>query len=156
MSCQVSPKVCCIHYTAPHTSAQNGKAEQCHRMIMNRACVIRSDANLPPSLWGEFVHAVGYLKKITTTRTLKDKTPYEAWYSRCPDVSHLRELGCHVWVLVMDKNPKIYNCSIECKLTIRKPTAVGTVRLAIYMSHEMLSLPNHSTFVNDLSIQDWF
>src|SRR5882724_13463153 len=39
-----------VHHqlTAPHTSAQNGKAECCHRMIMNRAHAIRSDANLPP------------------------------------------------------------------------------------------------------------
>ena len=102
--------------TAPHTSAQNGKAERCHQTIMNHACMIQSDANLPLSLWGECVHAAGYLKKITTTRTLKDKTPHEAWYGRCPDVSHLHELGCHVWILVMDKSPKIYNRSIECKL----------------------------------------
>ena len=48
-----------IHHqlTAPHTSTQNGKAEHCHRTIMNRACAIQSDADLPPSLWRECVWA---------------------------------------------------------------------------------------------------
>jgi len=46
-----------IHHqlTTPHTSAQNGKAEHCHRTIMNRACAIQSNANLPPSLWGKCI-----------------------------------------------------------------------------------------------------
>jgi len=26
-------------------------------------------------------------------------TPYEAWTGKKPDVSHLREFGCNVWVL---------------------------------------------------------
>src|SRR5882672_8589745 len=67
-------------------------------------------------MWGEAVKAASYLKNRTPTRTLVDKTPYEMWYGRRPDVSHLRELGCKVWVHIPGDNPKIYNQSIECVL----------------------------------------
>jgi len=81
---------------------------------MNRACAIQSNANLPPSLWGKCIRAAGYLKNIATTRTLRKKTPYEAWYNKLPDVSHLHKIGCKAWVFVMDNNPKIYNRSVPC------------------------------------------
>ena len=58
----------------------------------------------------------GYLKNHTPTRTLADKTPFEMWYGRHPDVSHLHELGCKVWVHIPGENPKIYNHSIKCIL----------------------------------------
>ena len=102
--------------TAPYTSAENGKAERCHRTIMNCACAIRSDSNLPPSLWTESVKAAAYLKNRTPTRTLKEKTPYEMWYGMKPDLYHLRELGCGAWVHIPGDNPKIYNRSVECIL----------------------------------------
>src|SRR5882672_59472 len=83
---------------------------------MNHARAIRSDSNLPPNMWGEAVKAAGYLKNCMPTRTLADKTPFEMWYSHHPDVSHLCELGCKVWVHIPGENPKIYNHSIECML----------------------------------------
>src|SRR5882672_10558620 len=102
--------------TAPYTSAENGKSERLHRTIMNRARAIRTDSKLPLNMWGEAVKAASYLKNRMPTRTLVDKTPYKMWYGRRPDVSHLRELGCKVWVHILGDNPKIYNWSIECVL----------------------------------------
>src|SRR5882672_6768893 len=67
-------------------------------------------------MWGEAVKAASYLKNCTPTRMLVDKTPYKMWYGRCPNVSHLRELVCKVWVHIPGDNPKIYNRSIECVL----------------------------------------
>ena len=67
-------------------------------------------------MWGEAVKAVSYLKTHTPTRTLEDKTPFEMGYGERPDVSHLHELGCKVWVHIHGDNPKIYNRSVECIL----------------------------------------
>ena len=38
------------------------------------------------------------------TWVLKGLTPYEAWHGHKPDVSHLREFGCNVWILNELKN----------------------------------------------------
>ena len=67
-------------------------------------------------MWGEAVKAASYLLNHTSTRTIPDKTPFEVWYGRRPDLSHLRELGCKVWVHIPGENPKIYNRSVECTL----------------------------------------
>jgi hypothetical protein len=83
---------------------------------MNPARAIRSDAGLPPSLWGECAKAAGYIKNRAPTRSLENKTPYEVWHGCRPDLLHLRELGCKAWVLTMTENPKILPRSVECIL----------------------------------------
>ena len=103
--------------TAPHTSAQNGKAERLHRTLFNRAHAIMSENKFPSKLWGECILTAAYLKDRTPTRTLKDITPYEAYYGSKPNISHLREIGCKAFVLVQsERRRKIYSRSIESVL----------------------------------------
>ena len=94
-----------VHHqiTAPHTSAQNGKAEWLHWTLFNRACAIMSENKFPPKLWRECVQTAAYIRDHTPTRMLKDKTPYEAYYGTCPDLSHLCELGCQGFVLIQSE-----------------------------------------------------
>jgi len=109
--------------TAPYTSAQNGRSERSHRTIMDRTRAIRSSAALPPKLWGECTLTSAYVKNRTPTHGLKHKTPFEAWYGKKPDLSHMRELGCRAWVLKQMDNPKIYSRSIECVLISYSPNS---------------------------------
>ena len=52
-------------------------------------------AGLPNVYWAEAVATAAYLRNRTTTSALKtDATPYELWYGRKPDISHLRVFGC--------------------------------------------------------------
>jgi len=102
--------------TAPYTSVQNGCAECTHRTIMDRARSIRSDLNLPANLWGECVLTSTYMKNRTLSRSLKGCTPFEAYYGKKPDLTHLQELGCRAFVLKQGVNPKIYCWSVECIL----------------------------------------
>ena len=67
--------------TAPYTSAQNGKAEQLHQTLFNRACAIMSENNFPQKLWGECICTAAYIQDHIPTRTIEDMTPYEAYYS---------------------------------------------------------------------------
>ena len=106
----------CHQTTALHTSTENGKAECLHRTIINRTRAIRCDSSLPPNMWGKAVKAASYLNTCMPTRTLEDTTPFEMWCGERPDVSHLCELGCKVWVHIPGDNPKIYNRSVECIL----------------------------------------
>lgn len=48
---------------------------------------------------------------------LKHMTPFESFYDRKPDLSHLREIGSRAFVLILNvHNPKIYQRSEECVL----------------------------------------
>src|SRR5882672_9702671 len=102
--------------TAPYTSAQNGHVKHAHHMIIDRARAIHADLNLPPSLWGECVLTSTYIKNWTLSRSTKGKTPFEIYYRKRPNLSHLRELGSCAFVLKQGNNPKIYNRSFECVL----------------------------------------
>src|SRR6266481_233691 len=103
--------------TTPYTSAHNGKAERNHRTILSRARAIMADCKFPPTLWGECVQTVAYLKYCMPTCTLKDKTPYEMYYGQKPVLSHLCKIGCKAFMLIQSKDrPKIYNRSVECVL----------------------------------------
>ena len=59
--------------------------------------------NLPVFLWDEVVMHAAYLRNCVPTHALNGKTPYEAWTGNKPDISHLRESGCDVWVLYETK-----------------------------------------------------
>ena len=100
--------------TAPHTSVWNGKAEWLHRTLFNGAWAIIAEKKFPSKLWWECIHTAAYLKDQIPTWTLKNKSPYEAYYSQQPDVSHLREIRYHTFMLVqLEQCPKIYDKSIE-------------------------------------------
>ena len=60
--------------------------------------------DLPIFLWDEAVAHAAYLRNRAPTRALNGKTPYEAWHGSKPNVSHLREFGCDVWILDESKN----------------------------------------------------
>jgi len=94
-----------------------------HCTIMDRARSIRSNLNLPANLWGECVLTSTYMKNRTLSRSLKGKTPFEAYYGKKPDLTHLRELGCREFVLKQGINPKIYYRSVECILIGYSPNS---------------------------------
>jgi hypothetical protein len=78
---------------------------------------MRIKAGLPPNRWDEFICTANYLLMRVPTKSLHNQTPFEAYYHHKPDVSHLREIGCRAFVLILNKhNPKIFRRSEECVL----------------------------------------
>jgi hypothetical protein len=53
------------------------------------------------------MHAA-YIRNRSPTKALDGLTPIEAWTGKKPDVSHFREFGCDVWVLIQgEKGSKL-------------------------------------------------
>jgi transposase InsO family protein len=102
--------------TAPHTSAQNGRAERLHRTILGKARAMRLACNAPGFLWDEFCATAAYLTNLTAATANKGRTPYELWFDRTPSLSHLREIGCRAFCLQQPPPSKIYACSTPCIL----------------------------------------
>jgi len=104
-------------FTAPYTSAQNGRVERLHRTLMGKARAMRSACNAPVNRWDEFVLTACYLTNRTPVASQAGHTPYERWFGHKPNLSHLREIGCRAFVLIQSQhNPKVYNRSLECVL----------------------------------------
>ncbi|EIN11350.1 rve-domain-containing protein, partial [Punctularia strigosozonata HHB-11173 SS5] len=107
-----------LEYTAPYTSAENGKVERMHGTLMGCARAMREASGLPLTLWGEFALTAGFLANYIPSASLpRGITPLERWYGRKPDVSFLHEIGCTAYALIQNvHNPKILGCSIRCVL----------------------------------------
>jgi len=99
-----------IHHeeTAPYTPHQNDVAERANRTICERIRSIIAETKLPKELWGELARTVVYLKNRSPTRSLKDKTPFEALYGEKPDLSHLIAVGTKALPHILkSKNQKL-------------------------------------------------
>ncbi|MGK2912532.1 MAG: reverse transcriptase domain-containing protein [Sphingobium sp.] len=93
-----------IQLTAPYAHAQHGVAERPNRTLIELARAMLIAKNLPHFLWAEAVSYAAYLRFRVSTPALTNKTPYEAWHGSKPNVSHLREFGCDVWILSEGSN----------------------------------------------------
>lgn len=90
--------------SAPRTPQQNGKAERSNRSIIETARTMRLDAGLPDELWAEACSTAAYLLNRVSHANGKDITPYELWFGRRPNLSHLHRFGEQVQVLDKARN----------------------------------------------------
>ncbi|KAL5515273.1 hypothetical protein EMCRGX_G000418 [Ephydatia muelleri] len=98
-----------IHHelSAPYSPAQNGVAERINRTLMESARTMMAQAGLSDKYWAEAVVTGTYLRNRVPTRSFKEKTtPFEKWYEKKPDLSHLRVFGCMAYAYIPDANRK--------------------------------------------------
>ena len=92
--------------SAPYSPAQNGVAERFNRTLMESACTMMAQAELPKCYWAEAVATAAYLRNRVPTRSLKSTTPYEKWFEKKPDLSHIRIFGCMCYAYIPEVNKK--------------------------------------------------
>ena len=103
-------------FTAPHTSAQNGRVKRLHRTLMNKARAMHLACSAPLQLWDEFSLTASNLSTLTASKAANGRTPYELWFGSRPSIAHLREIGSRAFVFINTANPKIAARSVECIL----------------------------------------
>lgn len=89
--------------TNPHTPEQNGLSERLNRTIVEKARCLLFDADLERKFWAEAVNTAVYLRNRSVASGLSDRTPFELWMGRKPDLNNLRVFGSSVMVHI----PKI-------------------------------------------------
>ena len=62
-------------------------------------CLLR-EARIHRRYWPEIMTAVAYLKNRTIANTIENKTPYEIFFSRKPNVKHLKIYGSRVFARI--------------------------------------------------------
>ena len=81
--------------TVPYSPQQNGVAERMTRTLVESAQSMIAQARLPKMYWAEAISTAVYVRNRMPTTAIKgNTTPYERWYERKPNVSHLRVFGC--------------------------------------------------------------
>ncbi|XP_045447465.1 uncharacterized protein LOC123655756 [Melitaea cinxia] len=86
--------------TNPYTPEQNGLSERTNRTIVEKARCLLFDAGLDKKFWAEATNTAVYLKNRSVASGLDNKTPYELWTNKKPDLSHVRMFGSEVMVHV--------------------------------------------------------
>ena len=80
--------------TVPDSPNQNGVAERCNRTLGSMARALLIDANLSEWFWPFAVQTAVHIKNRVPHSSLpSNTTPFELWFHRKPNLSHLRLFG---------------------------------------------------------------
>ena len=94
-----------MQYTTAYSPQQNGVAERKNRSLIEMARCMLLDADLDKKYWAEAANTANYLQNILPTKAA-NKTPYELWTSKKPDVKNLHIFGCKAYVFVHKEQRK--------------------------------------------------
>ena len=77
------------------------------------------DKKLPNDYWVEVVVVVVHVLNISPTKAVRNITPYELWFQRKPNVSHLKVFGWITYALIDENvqgkmNYKSEKCNFIC------------------------------------------
>ena len=100
------------HELTVHDSLQqNGVAKHTNWTLVKNARVMLFQAGFPRALWAEAISHAIYLKNMSPTHALVDKTPYEKVHGSKPNLSDMHHFGCPVYIHIentgkLDKQAK--------------------------------------------------
>jgi hypothetical protein len=145
----------------PKTPQQNGVSERQNRTIIESARSMITATNQSRELWAEASNCAVYLRNRVIGKALPEMTPYEAWFGRKPNLSHLRMFGCSAYMHIpADERSKFSPKARKCVFVGYCETQKGfrlwdSVRRRIFVSRDVIfneiipELPHH--FSSDYS-----
>ncbi|GJX67563.1 putative ribonuclease H-like domain-containing protein, partial [Tanacetum coccineum] len=88
-------------FSVARTPQQNGVAERRNRTLIEAARTMLADSKLPTTFWAEAVNTACYVQNRVLVVKPHNKTPYELFHGRTPNLSFMRPFGCSVIILNM-------------------------------------------------------
>ncbi|KAH9767789.1 hypothetical protein KPL71_011399 [Citrus sinensis] len=86
-------------FSSPRTPQQNGVVERKNRSIQEMARTTLNENSLPKYFWAEAVNTACYVLNRVLIRPNLNKTPYELWKDRKPNIGYFKVFGCKCFVL---------------------------------------------------------
>ncbi|KAJ9561710.1 hypothetical protein OSB04_006870 [Centaurea solstitialis] len=149
--------------TPPYTPQMNGVSERRNRTLLDMVRTMMCHSTLPISFWGHALETAAHILNRAPTKSV-EKTPYELWKGKKPNISFLKIWGCEVYV----KRPtseKLKPKSDKCFFVGYPKTTVGyyfynpeenkvfVARNGKFLEEKFLSLENTRKDV-DLQVVD--
>jgi hypothetical protein len=128
----------------PKTPQQNGVSERQNRTIIESARSMITASNQSSELWAEASNCAVYLRNRVIGKSLPEMTPYEAWFGRKPNLSHLRMFGCPAYMHIpADERSKFSPKARKCVFVGYCETQKGfrlwdSVRRRIFVSRDVI------------------
>ncbi|RZC09022.1 Retrovirus-related Pol polyprotein from transposon RE1 [Glycine soja] len=85
-----------------YSPQQNGVSERKNRTVMEMARLMLKEKGLPNTFWAKAVYTAVYILNRYPTKSVKDKTPIEAWNGKKPSAKHLRVFGSICYIHIPD------------------------------------------------------
>nr|GFB45483.1 retrotransposon protein, putative, Ty1-copia subclass [Tanacetum cinerariifolium] len=83
--------------TSPYTPQQNGVSERRNRTLLDMVRSMFNLTTLPLSYWDYALESAVCILNMVPTKKV-DKTPYEIWHGKAPNLSYLKVWGCEAYV----------------------------------------------------------
>ncbi|KAJ9541506.1 hypothetical protein OSB04_028012 [Centaurea solstitialis] len=83
--------------TPPYTPQMNGVSERRNRTLLDMVRSMMCHSTLPMSFCGHALETAAHILNRAPTKSV-EKTPYELWKGKKPNISFLRIWGCEVYV----------------------------------------------------------
>jgi hypothetical protein len=114
--------------------------------------------SLPSKFWAKALNCVPYIQNRSPHRFVEDMTPFEAWTSHKPNVTHFRIFGSHACAHIPSEKRKALNPQSTPCIFVGYPNDVkvyrlidpSTDRLIIERSVQFEESPLHAPHVNIL------
>jgi hypothetical protein len=87
------------NFSAPRTPQQNGVVECKNRSLQEMARTMLNEHSLPKYFWAEAVNTACYIINRVVIRSKLEKTPYELWKGRTPNIGYFKVFGCKCFIL---------------------------------------------------------
>jgi len=87
----------------PRSPQQNSVVEWKNRTILNIVQSILKNKSVPKQFWAEAITCAVYLSNLSSSRSVHDMTPQEAWSNKKPSVSYLHIFGSIGYIHVLDE-----------------------------------------------------
>ncbi|GJZ21903.1 putative RNA-directed DNA polymerase [Tanacetum coccineum] len=100
------------HLTSPYTPQQNGVSERRNRTLLDMVRSMFNLTTLPLSFWDYALESAVRILNMVPTKKV-DKTPYEIWHGKVPNMSYLKVWGCEAYVK-RDSADKLKQRSVKC------------------------------------------
>ena len=99
--------------TMPYIPQQNGVAERANRTVLGMTRVMLRTSGVPKKFWPYAAQTAIHILNRTHTEG-RQKTPYQLWTGRKPDVSYFRVFGCEAYVQINTKLRKLEERARRC------------------------------------------
>lgn len=88
----------------PYVHQLNEVAEKFNRALMNIARCLLYEAGVSKIYWPEVVRTACYLKnRVYSSSTFENRTPFEIFFNKKPDLSNLKLYGSRVFLRVPEE-----------------------------------------------------
>ncbi|GJS61975.1 retrotransposon protein, putative, ty1-copia subclass [Tanacetum coccineum] len=98
--------------TPLYTPQHNGVSKRRNRTLLDMVQSMMNLTTLPLSFWDYALESATRILNMVLTKKV-DKTPYELWYGKVPNLSYLQVWGCEALVK-RDTPDKLHQRSVKC------------------------------------------